>query len=119
MPDTAISTETDAHRDALARVIDPEAWELYDDKRVQNRIFREHIVRESRETAQKIVDSGLMANVDWDRREYIAARNRILEGTSRRGKCYSEEDGLDGYFMHDPRCVHWPDGAIGGSSCVK
>jgi hypothetical protein len=119
MPDTVISSAIDESRDALARVIDPEAWDLYDDKRVQGKAFREHIVEESRSTATKIIESGLMASFEWDRKEYLTAKQQIIEYTSRTGKCESVSDLLDGYFKHDPRCVRWPDGAIGGSSCVK
>jgi hypothetical protein len=106
-------------RDALARIIDPESWDLYDDERMQGRNIRETLVQNSREVADKIVESGLMVTEKWDRKEYFRARDRILERTSRKGKCYSVEDGLDGYFMHDPRCTYWPSGAVGGFGCVK
>lgn len=127
MPDTATSSvdleqeaiQKELRRDALARVIDPESWELYDDTRMQTRKIRSMLVSDSRVLADKIIESGLLSAYEWDRKEYLQARNHILERTSRRGHCYSVEDGLDGYFMHDPRCIHWPEGAIGGSSCVK
>lgn len=119
MPDTAISSTNETRRDALARVIDPESWELYDDKRVAGKSFRESIVEESRIVATQIIASGLMASYEWDRREYMSAKRQIIEHTSRTGRCESVEDGLDGYFKHDPRCGYWPDGAIGGSTCVK
>lgn len=114
-------TVTDEHRDKLARAIDPEAWELYDDPRVvkQGQAWRDLIVQDSREIADRVVASGLMAALEWDRAEYIRARQYIIEHTSKSGRCESVEDILDGYFKHDPRCIHWPEGAIGGSSCVK
>lgn len=111
---------TDERRDALARVIDPDSWDLYDDKKMKDRSKLQGLaVRESRETADRIIESGLMAKFEWEPREYLQAMARLKDRTSRRGVCYSVEDGLDGYFMHDPRCAHWPDGAIGGSSCIK
>jgi hypothetical protein len=77
-------------------------------------------VTESRDVAQRIIDSGLMASFEWDRAEYIRARDYIKDHTSRRGYCYSVEDGLDGYVMHDPRCGYWPESAISGSAvCIK
>ena len=114
-------TESDERRDALARVIDPEAWDLYDDKRMQKMKsgIRDQLVAESRALANNIIESGLMASYTWERREYIQARKRIIEDTSRTGKCYGVEDGLDGYCKHDPKCVSWPNGASGpNSSCI-
>jgi hypothetical protein len=110
---------TDEHRDALARVIDPDIWGLYDDARTVGRPFREDIVKESRATADRIIESGLMARLEWIPREYESARQRIMERTSRTGKCYEVEDMLDGYFMHDPKCAMWPKGATGGSGCIR
>lgn len=112
---------SDEQRDALARIIDPVGWSLYDDPRVVNRggKMQEDCVKSSRKTAQDIIESGLMAAYEWEREEYFRARDRIMECTSKTGKCYSVEDGLDGYFKHDPKCHRWPDGAIGGSGCIK
>jgi len=110
------------NQDALARVIDPDSWALYDDKKVAKTMkaaLREKIVEDSREVAQRIIDSGLMASFEWDRSEYMKARQYIIQHTSRRGHCYSVEDILDGYFMHDPQCRFWPEGAHGGSDCIK
>lgn len=109
---------TTQHRDALAKVIDPESWDLYDDERMVGRSIREDIVKESRAVADRIVESGLMASGEWDRREYYAALEQIKEHTSKTGKCYSQEDGMDGYFVHDPKCARWPEGAIGGTGCI-
>lgn len=106
------------HRDALARVIDPDSWELFDDKRVKTDSIRDAIVSDSRSVVSRIIDSGLMAKLEWEPREYIAAQKRIMERTSRTGRCYSVEDGLDGYQKHDPRCPDWPDGH-GGSTCTN
>lgn len=123
MPDTDTSSETEElmelRRDALARIIDPESWELYDDSRMANRKIRSLLVKDSRALADKITESGILGAFEWDRREYMQAKKHILEHTSRTGSCYSVEDGLDGYFVHDPKCPHWPEGAIGGSSCVR
>lgn len=108
--------------DKLARVVDPESWKLYDMKdvyKIMKPELREQIVYESRLVATRIVNSGLMASLEWDRAEYIQAMNRIREHTSTRGHCYSVENGLDGYFVHDPQCTYWPRGAVGGSGCVK
>ena len=109
----------EARRDALARILDPDSWGLYDDKRMENRKIRALLVQDSRALADKIVESGLMAGYTWDRREFITAKKHIIEHTSRSGRCESVEDLMDGYFKHDPRCRYWPDGAIGGSDCVK
>ena len=110
----------DARRDALARLISPESWEIYD---LPNMSEHEKagllVIEPSRRIAQRILDSGIMASMEWDRREYLRARDRIIERTSKTGRCSSVEDGLDGYFMHDPKCIYWPDGAVGGSGCVK
>jgi hypothetical protein len=107
---------SDEHRDALARVIDPESWELFDDKRVKTDSIRDAIVSDSRDVASRIVDSGLMAKLDWEHREYKEARKDIMERTSRSGRCENREDGMDGYQIHDPRCPDWPDGH-GGTVC--
>ncbi len=114
-------TDSDNRRDALARVIDPDTWDLSDDPRYDHlpEEARESIRSRSREIADRIIESGLMASLEWDRREYLRAKQSIIERTSRRGHCYSVEDILDGYFMHDPKCMFWPDGAIGGSGCIK
>lgn len=111
----------DEHRDALARVIDPDSWDLYDDKRLKGKdSLRNAMVDDSREMADRIVESGLMAEFEWDRNEYLRARAKIIEGTSRTGKCYGVEDGLDGYCLHDPRCRSWPEMASGpNSDCIK
>lgn len=109
----------EARRDALARILDPDAWGLYDDKRMADRKIKSLLVEESRAIADKIVESGLMASYSWDRREYLSAKRNIINRTSRSGRCESVEDLLDGYFMHDPKCRYWPDGAVGGSDCVK
>lgn len=111
---------TDEQRDALAKIVDPKAWELADVKGIREResVF-DLLVKDSRATADRIIKSGLMASFEWERREYLSAMDRIKERTSKTGKCYSVEDGLDGYFMHDPKCVHWPKGAIGGSQCFS
>lgn len=107
-------------RDSLARIIDPDAWGLYDDPRMQTRGVREDVVKDSRSIAQNIVDSGLMTRLEWDNREFIEAQKRIKDRTSRTGRCYGEEDGMDGYCLHDPRCKYWPDGASGpNSDCIK
>lgn len=108
-------------REALARVIDPDSCALSDDPRYDNlpEEARTTIRRRSLEIADRIIDSGLMASFTWDRREYFRARDYIKERTSLRGYCYSVSDALDGYFMHDPKCGFWPDGAIGGSNCIK
>ena len=79
----------------------------------------ESLVEDSLQLADAIITSGLMASVSWERKEYLSAKKHILERTSRRGYCYSVEDILDGYFMHDPRCPHWPSGAFGGHGCIK
>lgn len=106
-------------RDALARVIDPQAWKLHDVKGMHQRPdAQDLLVLDSRITAERIDESGLMASFDWTPREYRKAIERVKERTSRTGKCYSVEDGLDGYFMHDPKCHHWPSGATGGSGCI-
>lgn len=108
------------HQEALARVIDPDSWKLYDHKDVQGRDkVQALLVQESMDVAQNIIDSGLMASLEWDRREFFRARDRIIEGTSRRGYCYSEYDILDGKAVHDPRCTYWPDTAISGSNCIR
>lgn len=110
----------EARRDALARVIDPDCWAIYDDSRMDGKdAIKNAIVFDSRRLADKIVESGLMARYKWDSREYLTARRQIIEGTSRTGRCEDIPDLLDGYFKHDPRCPHWPDSAIGGSSCIK
>lgn len=106
-------------RDALAKVIDPEVWRVSEDPVVTDKI-RDMMRQESRELADRIIESGLMAAYEWDRREYLNARARIIERTSRVGYCENVEDGLDGYFRHDPRCSNWPEGAIGSSvECIK
>ena len=74
---------------------------------------KDEIVKTSREVADRIIESGLMTSSKWDRREFIVAKQSILDRTSRIGRCESVEDGMDGYFKHDPRCIHWPEGAIG------
>lgn len=108
------------HLEALARVIDPESWSLYDDKRMEGKIkLQLEVVKESVDTAKRIVESGLMVSHTWSPAEYIRAQNNIRRNTSRKGVCYSVEDGMDGYFMHDPKCTYWPDSAIGGSGCIK
>lgn len=107
-----------AHREALARVIDPGRWEIADNPKCNAEAVMA-LTCESLEVADRIIASGLMASMEWDRREYLNAMQRIRERTSTRGHCYSVDDLLDGYFMHDPRCGYWPDGAIGGSSCIK
>jgi hypothetical protein len=109
------------HRDALAKVIDPDAWQLIETPLFKQKAERHvnDVLRPSREIADRIIESGLMVSMEWDNREYLSAKRRIIERTSQRGKCYSVEDGLDGYYMHDPRCPHWPDGAIGGTTCIS
>lgn len=109
-----------SHQEALARVIDPDSWKLYDHKDVQGRDkVQALLVQESMETAQNIIESGLMASLEWDRREYFRALERIKAGTSLRGYCYSESDILDGRAVHDPKCTYWPDTAISGSNCIR
>lgn len=112
---------TEEHRDALAKVVDPDAWKLIETPLFKQKAERHinDVLRPSREIADRIINSGLMVSMEWDRREYLAARDSIHRTTSRTGKCYSVEDGLDGYFVHDPRCPHWPSGAIGGTTCIS
>ena len=111
---------SDEHRDALARVIDPESWELYDDKRVKTDSIRDAIVSESRDMASRIIDSGLMAKLEWDSREYRNAQKSLMERTSKKGKCYEIDGFLDGPILHDPKCIHWMQAGMGiGSSCIR
>ena len=116
-----MSTEEISHQEKLARVIDPSAWEMHDHvlEKGLKRKAAESLVEDSLQLADAIITSGLMASVSWERKEYLSAKKHILERTSRRGYCYSVEDILDGYFMHDPRCPHWPSGAFGGHGCIK
>lgn len=109
------------HREKLARVIEPDTWALTDDPRYENlpEEARTSARRRSLDLADRIIESGLMASEEWDRAEYIRARNIIIENTSRKGYCYDVNDLLDGYVMHDPRCPRWPDSAISGSYCIK
>lgn len=113
-----MTTDVD-RRDALARLIDPDAWGLYDDPRMRDDSIRNAVVKDSRKVAEKIVESGLMVSMKWDGQEYIRAKKQIIECTSRKGYCYSEEDGMDGYAVHDPKCSHWPNGATSGSNCIR
>lgn len=116
-----MSNEEVSHQEKLARVIDPNAWEMRDTVLAKGlkQKAAESLVEDSLQLADAIIASGLMASEGWERKEYINAKRDILNRTSRRGHCYSVEDILDGYFMHDPRCTHWPSGAIGGSGCIR
>lgn len=105
------------HRDALARVIDPDAWDLFDDPRIKTDRIRAEIVADSRDMATRIMQSGLMESLDWDSKEFQRAKQDIIERTSRTGHCHNVEDGMDGYQKHDPRCPDWPNGH-GGSICI-
>jgi hypothetical protein len=113
-------TDSISHREKLARVIEPEAWAMRDRvlEKLGNEKAQKALVEDSFKLADRIIASGLMASETWERSEYLQARKHILERTSRRGYCYSVSDILDGYFMHDPRCERWPQGAIGGSGCI-
>ena len=104
------------HRDALARVIDPESWELFGDERVKTQAIRDAIVSDSRDVASRIILSGLMNKLKWDSKEFQNAKRDIIERTSRSGRCENREDGMDGYQIHDPRCPDWPTGH-GGTTC--
>lgn len=108
------------HQEKLARVIDPDAWRLHDNKDMKGRTkVQGFLVEESMEMAERIIESGLMSDLEWDRREYLRAKDSIKRTTSLSGRCESVEDMMDGYFKHTPACTYWPDGAIGGSGCVR
>lgn len=113
-------SDEDVRLEKLARIVDPKSWELYDIPGMEKKDkVRKLLVRESLKVAKNIVESGLMASEVWERGEYYRAMARIKERTSKTGKCYSVDDIFDGYFMHDPKCERWPDGAIGGTGCIK
>jgi len=103
----------------LARVINPDAWAFYDKTPTEYRSAVEAVVDSSREVAARIVDSGLMASEEWDTAEYLRARERIKNSTSRTGKCIGVEDLLDGYTKHTTECRYWPDGGISGTGCIR
>lgn len=108
------------HQEKLARVIDPESWKLHDNKDMKDRVnVKALLIKDSMNLAKRIIESGLMSDLEWDRREYLRAKDAIKRGTSRTGKCYEVTDILDGYAVHDPKCDCWPDTAISGSRCIK
>lgn len=116
-----MSNIPESRRDKLARVIDPAMWEMYDHPNMadKDQALRDVLVVESRNIADRIINSGLIVSEKWDSREFLKAKQCIIDRTSRRGYCYDVEDGLDGHFMHDLKCVHWPDGSISGSQCIR
>lgn len=108
------------HQEKLARVIDPDSWALHDHKDMDGRDHVQQVlVEESMKMAKRIISSGLMSDIEWDRREYLRAIERVKAGTSLTGKCYEVSDILDGSAVHDPKCMFWPDTAISGSRCIR
>jgi hypothetical protein len=104
-----------SHQEKLARVIEPAAWELYDAavKKGYKKQSKD-LIRASMDTAQAIIESGLMASETWDRREYFSAMDRIKRATS--GEVYCT--GIYGDVKHSVKCPNWPDAAISGSGCI-
>lgn len=108
----SVSQET---REKLARHISPDSWILHDVPGMEQRPEAQALlVKDSLETADRIIESGLMASETWDRAEYFRAMDRIKRATSKYPWCTD----IYGDVKHSVQCTFWPDTAMSGSSCI-
>jgi len=108
-------TVSNEAREKLARLISPDSWTLHDTKGMEQRPDAQKLlVAQSLETADRIIESGLMANEDWDRAEYFRAKDAIKRATSEHPWCTD----IYGDVKHTVKCTHWPDTAMSGSGCI-
>lgn len=102
-------------REKLARHISPDSWILHDVPGMEQRPEAQALlVKDSLETADRIIESGLMASETWDRAEYFRAMDRIKRATSNEQYCTD----IYGDVKHAVKCRNWPDTAISGSGCI-
>lgn len=105
-----------SHQEKLARVIDPDGWDMFDKIVKMGRKKKgKDLVEDSLELADTIIKSGLMASETWERKEYFNAMDRIKRATS--GEVYCTN--IYGDVKHSVKCTYWPDTAISGSGCIS
>lgn len=102
-------------REKLARLISPDSWALYDTKGMDQRPdVQKLLVKASLATADRIIESGLMANKLWERAEYFRAVTQIKSATSDHPWCTD----IHGDVKHAVNCMYWPDISVSGYGCV-
>lgn len=102
-------------REKLARLISPDSWTLHDTKGMEQRPEAQALlVNESLETADRIIESGLMASESWDRLEFFRAKDAVKRATSEYPWCTD----IYGDVKHAVKCTYWPDAAISGHGCI-